>query len=162
MWFKGGIGTTDLEARLYYNGKELATTDAGGNVEAVERRSPKRAGNDQALHWDLYQFSWPRKILFIVTEEARNYAANRNRLYINQMPGEYTVKVFYKGEQVRETKFNIDGGNFADNGIAKQNSISTDKVILPVKVMGNVDKWNAATWKTEAFYGNPLTGFSAQ
>jgi hypothetical protein len=63
---------------------------------------------------------------------------------------------------VGKTKFNIADVNFVDNGIAKQNSISTDKVILPVKVMGNVDKWNAATRKTEAFYGNPLTGFSAQ
>ena len=78
------------------------------------------------------------------------------------MPGEYTVKVFYQGQQVRETTFNIADGNFVDNGIAKQNGISTDKVILPVKVMGTVDKWNAATWKTEGFYGNPLTGFSAQ
>jgi len=60
---------------------------------------------------------------------------------------------------VRETKFNIADGNFADNGLAKQNGISTDKIILPVKVLGNVDKWNAATWKTAGFYGNPLTGF---
>jgi hypothetical protein len=161
MWFKGGVNPTDLEAHLFYNGKELATTDEGGNVERVERRFPKRAANDPALHWELYQFSWPKKILFIVTEEARGYAANRNRLYINQMPGEYTVKVFHQGEQVRETQFKIADGNFVDNGIAKQNGITTDKVLLPVKVMGNVDKWNAATSKTEGFYGNPLTGFSA-
>jgi hypothetical protein len=78
------------------------------------------------------------------------------------MPGEYTVKVFYQGQQVRETQFKIADGNFVDNGIAKQNGISTDKVLLPVKVMGSVDKWNAATSKTEGFYGNPLMGFSAQ
>lgn len=113
------------------------------------------------MHWELYQFSWPKKAIFIVTDRARNFTANRNKLYINQMPGEYTVKVFYKGEQVRETKFNITDGNFVDNGLAKENRISTDKILLPVKVMGNVDKWNATNWKTEAFYGNPLTTFGA-
>jgi len=159
MWFKGGINASDLEARLSFNGKELATTDEGGNVEVAQRRTSNKGGNDPALNWTLYQFSWPKKILFIVTDEARNYAANKNRLYINQMPGEYTVKVFYQGQQVRETKFNIDGGNFADNGLAAQNRISTDKVFLPVKVMGTADKWNPANAKP-GFYGNPLTGFS--
>jgi len=159
MWFKGGIDASDLEARLSYNGKELATTDEGGNVGVAQRRTSKKAGNDPALNWTLYQFSWPKKILFIVTDEARNYAANKNRLYINQMPGEYTVKIFYKGEQVRETKFNIEGGNFADNGLAARNRISTDKVLLPVKVMGTADKWNPASART-GFYGNPVVGLS--
>ena len=68
-------------------------------------------------------------------------------------PGEYTVKVFYKGEQVRETKFNIDAGDFADNGLVLQNKISTDKIFLPVTVMGTADKWNPANAKR--FCGNP-------
>lgn len=160
MWFKGGINSSDLEARLYHNGQEMATTDEGGNVEHLDGRFPKHAGNNPALKWDLYQFSWPAKILFIVTPEARNYTSNQGKLYLNQMPGEYTVKVFYKGDQVRETKFTIANGNFTDNGLAKQNKISTDKAILPVKVIGTVDKWNAAAARTDGFYGNPLTGFN--
>jgi hypothetical protein len=160
MWFKGGINATDLEARLFYNGKALATTDEGGNVGVVERRSSKHAANDPALNWTLYRFSWPKKIIFIVTDAARNHVSNRNRLYINQMPGEYIVKIFYQGEQIRETKFSIAEGNFADNGLATKNGISTDKILLPIKVLGNADKWNAATARLAGFYGNPLTGFS--
>ncbi len=38
--------------------------------------------------------------------------------------------------------------------------LKTYRVLLPVRVMGNADKWNPATWKTDAFYGNPLTGFT--
>jgi hypothetical protein len=71
------------------------------------------------------------------------------------------VKVFYKGEQVRETRFSIALGNYADNGLAAQNKVSTNKIVLPVKVLGTADKWNATAWKTDGFYGNPLTGFSA-
>jgi hypothetical protein len=159
MWFKGGINSNDLEARLFYNGQQIATTDEGGNVGNAGGRFPKKAGNNPALNWDLYEFSWPSKILFIVTPEARNMTANRGKLYINQSPGDYTVKVFYKGEQVRETKFTIADGNFSDNGLAKQNKISTDKSILMVKVMGTVDKWNAMAAKAEGFWGNPLLGF---
>ena len=35
-------------------------------------------------------------------------------------------------------------------------------VVVPVKVIGEQDgMWNKLAWKTEAFYGNPLTGFTA-
>jgi hypothetical protein len=30
MWFKGGVKSEDLEARIYHNGQQLATTDDGG------------------------------------------------------------------------------------------------------------------------------------
>ena len=160
MWFKGGINSSDLEARLFYNGQQIATTDDGGNVSHVEGRFPKHAGNNPALKWDLYEFSWRSKILFIVTPEARNMTSNQGKLYINQSPGDYTVKVFYKGDQVRETKFTIADGNFTDNGLAQKNKISTDKAVLAVKVMGSADKWNAMAAKSDGFYGNPLTGFN--
>jgi len=62
---------------------------------------------------------------------------------------------------VRETKFSVADGSYADNGLAKQNRLSTNKVVVPVKVLGAADKWNAAAWKTDGFYGNPLTGFNA-
>ena len=34
-------------------------------------------------------------------------------------------------------------------------------MILPVKVIGTGDgQWDANAWKADAFYGNPLSGFS--
>jgi hypothetical protein len=144
------------------NGQQLATTDDGGYLNSGERRFPKKAGNNPALMWNLFEFKWFHKIKFIGNAHARALTSNRNTLFINQSPGEYTVKVFYKGEHVRETSFSIADGDFVDNGLAKQNKISTNKIILPVKVVGNVDKWNAAAWKTDAFYRNPLTGFGVQ
>ena len=44
-------------------------------------------------------------------------------------------------------------------GSCKQIYLTNYKIVVPVKVMGNLDKWNAAAWKTDAFYGNPLIGF---
>jgi len=160
MWFKGGIKTDDLEARLLYNGKQIATTDEGGSVNSADRRFPKYGGNNPALFWQLLEFRWPRKVLFIGDEEARNYTANEGKLYLNQMPGEYTVQVFYQGDQVRETKFKIADGNFADVGVSLPNGLKTNRVILPVRVMGTADKWNPTRWKTDAFYGNPPAGLT--
>ncbi|MFL6229543.1 MAG: hypothetical protein ACJ741_12265, partial [Pyrinomonadaceae bacterium] len=160
MWFKGGIKTDDLEARLFYNGKQIATTDEGGSVNSVERRFPQHGGDNPSLFWQLLEFRWQSKLLFIGDDEVRNYRTNEGKLYINQMPGEYTVKVYYQGEQVRETKFKIADGDFAGSGVTLPNGLKTYRVILPVRVMGAVDKWNPARSKTEAFYGNPPAGLT--
>ena len=79
---------------------------------------------------------------------------------MNDMDGEYTVKVFHKAIQIREASFTVSGGNIADNGIAKSSGFNDTKVIIPVKVMGDRDKWSSVTWKSDAFYANPLTGFN--
>ena len=159
MWFKGDIPNDNLEARLFYNGQQIATTDDGGLVDHGEDHYADKRGDDKSLFWREYKFSWPYRAEFIMTEELRNFTAYSNTKFINQMPGEYVVKVYHNGEQVRETRFSIgNNGNYADNGIAKQNNLTTNKVILPVKVMGTVDKWNPANAKAMGFYGNPVTG----
>ena len=38
---------------------------------------------------------------------------------------------------------------------------AADRVIVPVQVIGDQDgAWDRTAWKTDAFYGNPLKGFS--
>ena len=49
-----------------------------------------------------------------------------------------------------------------DNGIAQKNSLGGFAMVVPVKVIGAADgQWNPNAWKTDAFYGNPLSGFAA-
>jgi len=159
MWFKGDIANDNLEARLFHNGQQIATTDDGGGVDHGEDYYADKRGDDKSLFWREFKFSWPKRIEFIVTEDLRNFTIYKNAKFINQMPGEYVVKVYYNGEQVRETKFTIgNNGTYADNGIAKQNNLTTNKIILPVKVMGTLDKWNAVNAKAQGFYGNPVNG----
>ncbi|MGH9874052.1 MAG: hypothetical protein ACRD9S_16495 [Pyrinomonadaceae bacterium] len=160
MWFKGDIPNDNLEARLFFNGQQIATTDdGGGGVDHGEDHYADKRGDDKSLFWREFKFSWPSRIEFIVTEDLRNFTAYKNAKFINQIPGEYVVKVYYNGEQVRETKFSIgNNGNYVDNGLAKQNNLTTNKIILPVKVMGTLDKWNPVNAKAQGFYGNPVTG----
>jgi len=50
---------------------------------------------------------------------------------------------------------------FVDNGIVKQNNIGTFRMLVPAVMLGDQDgMWDHNAWKTEAFYGNPLSGFS--
>ena len=162
MWFKGDLENNNLEARLFHNGQQIASTDDDrGGVDHGDDLYAKKRGDDKSLFWREFKFSWPSKILFIRTEDQRNYTAYKDAIYINQMPGDYVVKIYYNGEQVRETKFSVGhDGTYADNGIAKQNNLSTNKVILPVKVMGTLDKWNAVNAKAMCFYGNTVSGLT--
>jgi hypothetical protein len=161
MWFKGDLKNDNLEARLFHNGKQIATTDDGGLVDTGGNSYADKRGNDESLFWREFKFSWPRKAEFIADEEVRNFTSYKNAMFINQMPGEYVVKVYFNGEQVRETKFSIgNNGTYADNGIAKQSNLTTNKIILPVKVMGTLDKWNPVNAKAMGFYGNPVNGLT--
>ncbi len=82
---------------------------------------------------------------------------------MSENPGDYEVKILYNGHLVRSIKFTVDAeGKIVDNGIATSNKLGTSRVIVPVQVLGESDgQWNRAAWKTDAFYGNPLAGFTA-
>ena len=59
-------------------------------------------------------------------------------------------------------KFTVAPGGKFDNGIAISNQLGSDRVIVPVQIIGEQDgTWNKTAWQTEAFYGNPLKGFTA-
>jgi hypothetical protein len=48
-----------------------------------------------------------------------------------------------------------------DNGIAAANHLGSDRVIVPVQILDAQDgQWNRSAWKTDAFYSNPLKGFT--
>jgi|ERR1043166_5456559 hypothetical protein len=160
MWFKSDLNNDNLEARLFRNGQQIATTDEGGLVDHGDDHYADKRGDDKSLFWREFKFSWPSRVEFIADDEVRNFTSYKNTMWINQTPGEYVVKVYFNGEQVRETKFSVGtAGTYLDNGIAKQNNLTTYKIILPVKVMGTLDKWNPANAKAMGFFGNPLTGF---
>ena len=77
-------------------------------------------------------------------------------------PGDYEVKVLWKNHLARSLKFTVGADGKFDNGIAQANKLGTDRVIVPVQIIGDQDgQWNKVAWKTEAFYGNPLTAFTA-
>lgn len=76
-------------------------------------------------------------------------------------PGEYEFKLLRNNKLARSIKFTVKAGGSFDNGIATSNKIGSDRVIYPVTIIGDQDGvWDKNAWKTDAFYGNPLTGFT--
>ncbi len=157
MWIKGETRLDDLEARLFYNGEQIATTDEMGAATSSQQRYPNSLENKETHRWELFNFEW-YKFKYAATAQGRNMF--RQARFMNGSDGEYTVKVFHKAVQIREVSFSVSGGMFTDNGVASGNGFADNKVIVPVKIMGTKDKWSSTTWKSDAFYSNPLTGFT--
>jgi len=63
----------------------------------------------------------------------------------------------------RSLKFSIgSGGQIVGKRIAANNGIAnTNFIIVPVAILDDQDgQWDKAAWRTDAFYGNPPTGFT--
>jgi hypothetical protein len=161
VWMKGDISSSELEGRIFYKGQQIATTaDGGGAGDYDERMSDKAPAFAPLNRWKRWEFQW-RNLLY-----DNNGTFNRenfpNAFYADKNPGEYTVKIYRSGTQVRELTFTVGvDGRYTVPGYASQVFMPYHRVILPVKVIGTAEKWNVNDWKTDAFYGNPITGFTA-
>ena len=65
-------------------------------------------------------------------------------------------------ELARSIKFTVGpDGKIVDSGVAAASSVLTRRVLVPVQIIGDMDgQWDRNAWKTEAFYGHPLKGFT--
>ena len=82
---------------------------------------------------------------------------------ISSNPGEYEFKVLWNNKLARSIKFTVGADGKFDNGIAAANKLGRDRVIVPVQIVGDQDgQWDRTAWKTDAFYGNPMAGFTSQ
>ena len=154
MWFKGDFDSKDFEARLLFNGQEIATTDEGGAINRVQSRGGDCYLYPAVCQYKLWTFSW--KKLYTPVEHRGNF--DQGTMFTNDKPGEYTAKIFHKGVQVREVKFSFDKVG-AIVPTAYSTGIYPTLSLMPVKVMGTVEKYTKTTWANDAFYGNPLPGF---
>ncbi len=133
LWFRGRPG--EVRPHLFFQGKPFATPENCG----AALFDPK------AYVW------WPVGCEFWAGDDTIKELS----------PGAYQVKVLQDGKLTRTADFTVGPDGSFDNGIASANKLGSDKVIIPVKVLVDHAPWNKLAWKTEAFYGNPLTGFTA-
>jgi hypothetical protein len=78
-------------------------------------------------------------------------------------PGDYEVKVLWRNKIARSIKFTVRDDGTLDDAVNTANHIGDiRRMVVPVKIIGDQDgNWDKDAWKTDAFYGNPLTGFTA-
>ena len=147
FWYRGN--PPDLEAHLFYQGKDIAKYSGPGNGPADWDPTKHQWGFADCSFLDVYPSKPP---------EGEGYDPHFG---VRNNPGDYEVKVLIVGHLARSIKFKVAADGSFDNGIATANKLGSDRVILPVQVIGNPGPVDKTAWKTGAYYGNPLTGFAA-
>lgn len=148
FWIRGG---GRANAHLFYQGNDLEEVNCGASSSR-----PAGTGVDMWHEWeckfdDVYDTRVP---------SGRSFNPEGIHL-LSKNPGEYEIKVLVDNHLARSIKFTVGPDGSFDNGIAAANQLNDDsKVIVPVRVIGDQPQWDKLAWKTEAFYGNPLTGFT--
>lgn len=162
VWMKGDVSASELEGRIFYKGQQITSTkDGGGASDYDERTTDMAAAFSPLSRWKRWEFQWENFRYDNNGGFNRDYYPKAH--YPDKNPGEYTVKIYRNGTQVRELSFTVGAdGRYAVPAYTDQIYMPFYRITVPVKVMGTEEKWNATAWKTESFYGNPLTGFTAQ
>lgn len=162
VWLKGVIKDKELEGRVFYRGQQIASTNdkdgASGASGNFARDTPFAAAYSPLDYWQEWEFQWGRFRFDNNGNFNRSYYPGAH--YADRNPGEYAIKIYRNGAQISEMNFAVGAdGKFIVPVYAKQIFLPYHAVMLPVKVLGTAEKWNATAWKTDAFYGNPISGF---
>jgi hypothetical protein len=147
-WYRGRPG--GVQTFLFRNGTEVAKNEGCG-IGSVKEFDPTA--------WAYWEVDCELVGVYANAKDAENgYEPNFD---LSANPGEYEIKCLAAGKLARVIKFTVNPDGSFDNGIASSNSLGSDRVIVPVDVRLDNPKWNRDAWKTAAYYGHPLTGFSA-
>lgn len=162
IWLKGSLKADELEGRIFYQGQQikLAQDNIYKNkvIDYDERTTEFAAPFAPNNTWKRWQFYWHNfRLDNNGTFRRENYP---DAFYLDKNPGEYTVKIYRSGAQIRELSFSVGAnGKIVTPAYSNQIPLPHNRVILPVKILG-AEKWDSISWKTDAFYGNVISGFT--
>ena len=146
-WYRGRPG--QVRTFLFYQGKEIAKNEGCGIGSEAE--------------FDPHRMDWwivDCEILGVYQTDPGEGQGYDPRFILSQNPGEYEMKAITGGKLARSLKFTVAADGTIDNSIATENKVGTDRILVPVRILTDPVPWNRQAWKTGAFYGNPLTGFT--
>lgn len=167
FWVRGD--SYNFQPHLFYQGKEIGKmyyegTEVGkaGCESKVENNTTNFVADNipQKAKWSRVECTFGNVRAWDKTgEEPGMFGA----LYsLDKNPGEYELKVLWNNKLARSIKFNVKSDGSLENGIATTNKLGSNRTIVPVQIIGDQDgAWDRSAWKTDAFYGNPLSGFVA-
>jgi len=167
FWVRGD--PVAFQPHLFYQGKEVGKKFSGGDevgkagcdtevedttTHYVEDALPQKA------KWSRVACSFPNVVGWDKTGEAPGPFGPPFSIAGN--PGEYEFKLLWHDHLARSMKFTAAADGTFENGIAANSRLGNHRVVVPVQILGDQDgAWDRAAWRTAAFYGNPLTGFTA-
>jgi hypothetical protein len=146
--------------RLFMDGTQVGAAGCGSVIDHQTTISP----NDnfpQKAKWSRVECSFPVIKQWDKTNDGQGQPNTNEMFKMASNPGEYEFKVLWNNKLARSIKFTVGPNGKLDNGIASSNKLGIDRVVVPVAIIGEQDgAWDRAAWKTDAFYGHPLTGFT--
>ncbi len=159
-WLKGRVRSDELEAQLFYEGKMIARATPSDGMATDERASkytPAFDAEGMVKRWEIF---FGNVLLANGNDNPRNeYWASTH--WIDKNPGNYVYKLFRNGTQIREFSFEVGAdGRFVRPAYSDSFFFPQYSILFPAKVMGTTEKWNTTTWKTDMFYGNPISGYT--
>jgi hypothetical protein len=159
-WFKGNPNTLDYAkyvAYLYYQGKMVADSTGGDKYGDTGCELTNLASNESPYGYCRRKFV----VNATVWDKQPEFHDKDFKMYAN--PGEYEIKILENGKLARTAKFTMGPNHqLVDTGIGKQNNLGTGRFVVPVQILGDQDgAWDRNAYKTDAFFGNPLSGFVA-
>ena len=157
LWFRGESQEEQMAGYLYYKGKQIASTKAGGS--AKEGVVIETGTTNPDVHWGRWTFSFDH-----VAEALKHDNGNNNydgMHFLDKNPGDYELKILRDGKLARTAKFTIgEDGKIVTGGLAEKNKLGVGVIVFPVNVEPGMDRRaSIANYKTQAYYGNPLIGF---
>ncbi len=162
MWFRGERKTIEynnLVGHLFYNGTEVAATNAVGSNNVTDPISDLTTAQSPS-GWDQHG------MVFTFNAKAFERDSTNADVWfpIYKNPGEYEIKILQNGKLARTAKFTVDSnGNIVNNGWNKDNKLGTTKILIPATIIGEQDtKFDKTAWQSQGFWGIPLVGFTAQ
>jgi hypothetical protein len=158
-----------MEPHIFYQGKEIGKVFLDGTE--VGRPGCEAEVENNTTHYveeTIPQKSkWARVVCKFYNVYGKDDSGQGDTMFgpkfeMRKNPGEYEFKLLWNNKLARSIKFTVKPDGSFQNGIADANKIGTERVIVPVGIIGDQDgTWDRNAWKSDAFYGNPLTGFNA-
>jgi len=155
MWFRGTHDGQKMQGVLFYKGQQV------GDVPGSNEQEVATGVADPEGRWGLWTFQFLKVRGY--NNDPSSATSYPDTFFLDKHPGDYEIKVLRDQKLARSATFSVGAdGRIVDNGIAKQNLLGGVRMVLPVKIVGDQDlKYDAASWKNDMLYGNPLSGFNA-
>jgi len=145
--------------RIMYEGTQVGKPSCESDVENNTTHFVDEKLAPQKAKWSRVRCTFNNVRAWDTSDAGWGFGAPH---LMNKNPGEYEMKVLRNNKLARSVKFTVKPDGTLDTSLAAANKLGSDRVIVPVQIIGDQDgQWNRTAWQTEAFYGHPLNGFAA-